>query len=59
MTEPRGVVVKVLAVSGGAILLVGIALLVSSRQPLIGAILAAVGATDLVVAFGLSRRAAE
>lgn len=58
MSESRGMVVKVLAVTGGALLLVGLALLASSRQPLIGAILAAVGATDLVIAFGMSRRAA-
>ena len=56
MSESRGMVVKVLAVTGGALLLVGLALLASSREPLIGAILAAVGATDLVVAFGMSRR---
>jgi hypothetical protein len=57
MNESRGMVVKILAVTGGAMLLVGLALLASSRQPLIGAILAAVGATDLVIAFGMSRRA--
>jgi hypothetical protein len=51
-------VVKVLMVTGGALLLVGLALLASSRQPLVGAVLAAVGATDLVVAFGLARRGA-
>jgi len=56
MSDSRGLVVKVLAVTGGAMLLVGLALLASSRQPLIGAILAAVGATDLVIAFGMSRR---
>ena len=56
MNESRGTIVKVLAFTGGAMLLVGLALLASSRQPLIGAILAAVGATDLVVAFGMSRR---
>ncbi len=56
MNESRGMVVKVLAFTGGAMLLIGLALLASSRQPLIGAILAAVGATDLVVAFGMSRR---
>jgi hypothetical protein len=57
MSESRGMVVKVLAITGGALLVVGLALLASSRQPLIGAILAAVGATDLVIAFGMSRRA--
>lgn len=56
MNESRGMVVKILALTGGAMLLVGLALLASSRQPLIGAILAAVGATDLVIAFGMSRR---
>jgi hypothetical protein len=50
-------VVKILTLTGGALLLVGLALLASSRQPLLGAILAAVGATDLVVALGMSRRA--
>ncbi len=58
MSESRGMVVKVLAFTGGALLLIGLALLASSRQPLIGAILAAVGATDMVIAFGMSRRAA-
>ena len=56
MNESRGTIVKVLAITGGALLVVGLALLASSRQPLIGAILAAVGATDLVIAFGMSRR---
>lgn len=57
MNESRGMVIKILTLTGGALLLVGLALLASSRQPLLGAILAAVGATDLVVAFGMSRRA--
>lgn len=56
MPESRGLVVKILTLTGGAMLLVGLALLASSRQPLLGAILAAVGATDLMVAFGMARR---
>lgn len=52
----RGIVVKGLAFSGGAMVLVGVWLLASSRNPLIGAILMAVGATDLVLAIGLARR---
>lgn len=56
MNPSRGPILKILALTGGAMLLVGLALLASSRQPLLGAILAAVGATDLMVAFGMSRR---
>lgn len=54
--DEMGIVVKALLFTAAVLILLGAWLLVTSRQPLVGALVMAAGALDALMAWGLTRR---